>query len=89
MGMLVGEVRSTLDFFLNSNQLVGSLTKITLTGGGAAMNGLAARLSGEMRIPVNVIQPFEGLRVLKGAAEQVATQEHRLAVAVGLGMGAA
>ena len=89
MGMLVGEVRSTLDFFLNSNQLVGSLTKITLTGGGAAMNGLAARLSGEMRIPVNVIQPFEGLRVLKGAADQVATQEHRLAVAVGLGMGAA
>jgi len=89
MGMLVGEVRSTLDFFLNSNQLVGSLTKITLTGGGAAMNGLAARLSGEMRIPVNVIAPFEGLRVLKGAADQVATQEHRLAVAVGLGMGAA
>ena len=53
------------------------------------MNGLAARLSGEMRIPVNVIAPFEGLRVLKGAADQVATQEHRLAVAVGLGMGAA
>jgi type IV pilus assembly protein PilM len=89
MGMLVAEVRSTLDFFLNSNQLVGSLTKITLTGGGAAMHGLAARLSGEMRIPVNVIQPFEGLYVAKDAADQVATQEHRLAVAVGLGMGAA
>ena len=89
MGMLVAEVRSTLDFFLNSNQLVGSLTKITLTGGGAAMNGLAARLSGEMRIPVNVIAPFEGLNVTRDAASQVATQEHRLAVAVGLGMGAA
>jgi type IV pilus assembly protein PilM len=89
IGMLVAEVRSTLDFFLNSNQLVGSLTKITLTGGGAAMHGLASRLSGEMRIPVNVIQPFEGLHVARGAADQVATQEHRLAVAVGLGMGAA
>ena len=89
MGMLVAEVRSTLDFFLNSNQLVGSLTKITLTGGGAAMHGLASRLSGEMRIPVNVIQPFEGLYVSRDAADQVATQEHRLAVAVGLGMGAA
>jgi len=38
---------------------------------------------------VNVIQPFEGLYVAKNAADQVATQEHRLAVAVGLGMGAA
>ena len=89
MGTLVAEVRSTLDFFLNSNQLVGSLTKITLTGGGAAMHGLAARLSGEMRIPVKVIQPFEGLNVAKVAADQVAAQEHRLAVAVGLGVGAA
>jgi type IV pilus assembly protein PilM len=89
MGMLVAEVRSTLDFFLNSNHLVGSLTKITLTGGGAAMHGLAARLSGEMRIPVAAIQPFEGLALAKDVAADVATQEHRLAVAVGLGMGAA
>ena len=89
MGTLVAEVRSTLDFFLNSNATVGSLTKINLTGGGAAMQGLAARLSGEMRIPVSVVQPFAGLNVAKDAADQVATQEHRLAVAVGLGMGAA
>jgi len=89
MGMLVQEVRSTLDFFLNSNKLVESLTKVTLTGGGAAMHGLAARLSGEMRIPVSVVQPFTGLKVAKGAAAQVANHEHRLAVAVGLGMGAA
>jgi hypothetical protein len=38
---------------------------------------------------VNVIRPFEGLNVAKAAADQVAMQEHRLAVAVGLGMGAA
>ncbi|MGV8847483.1 type IV pilus assembly protein PilM [Tessaracoccus sp.] len=88
MGMLVAEVRSTLDFFLNSNQGVGSLTKITLTGGGAGMHGLAARLSGEMRIPVGAVQPFEGLTLRKGAAVDGDMPEYRLAVAVGLGMGA-
>jgi Tfp pilus assembly PilM family ATPase len=42
-----------------------------------------------MRIPVAAIQPFEGLTLAKDVAADVATQEHRLAVAVGLGMGAA
>jgi type IV pilus assembly protein PilM len=81
----VGDVRTSLDYFLTSAPDVQGLSRVVLTGGGSRMPGLRERLSAELRIPVEFGTPVQGLSVNKSvAAEDVRQADQQMSVAVGL-----
>lgn len=61
---LVQEIQGSLDFFLTQpeNDDV-ELNRVLLTGAGAKMVGLRARLATELRLPVDMASPLEYLRL--------------------------
>jgi len=87
---LVGEIRSSLDYYTASS---GSspIQRIVLTGGGGRLIGLAERLSSVTRVPVVPGQVFAGLQI--GATgltpEQLQFVEPLAVVPIGLALGAA
>ncbi len=80
---LVGAIRDSLDYFhAAGGDRVG---RLVLTGRTASLNGLAERITTELRVPVSFLDPFAGL----GRARRVSRIDSRpYAVATGLAMGA-
>lgn len=86
----VDEVRGSLDYYLASSGSA-SITRLVLTGGGARLTGLAARLGTVTRVPVEIGTPISNLRIGNTglSPEQMAFVEPLAAVPVGLALGAA
>ncbi len=84
----VDEIRGSLDYYLASS---GSapISRLVLTGGGARLGGLAARLQVTTRVPVEVGTPLNRLHVGRTglSPEQIAFVEPLAAVPVGLALG--
>ncbi len=54
---LVGEVTRSVDFYL-SQGAERSIGRIVLSGGSARLKNLAKHLSGELKVPVTILDPF-------------------------------
>lgn len=80
---LVGAIRDSLDYF---NAAGGArVSRLVLTGRTSELNGLAERITTELRIPVTFLDPFAGL----ARARRITDVDSRpYAVATGLAMGA-
>lgn len=92
VGEFVEEVRSTLDFYM-SQASTGRLSRVVVTGGGALLGGLTARLSAALRMPVEVGQPFQSLTLGTKGKGALSPEQAQLAAplasaAVGLALGA-
>ncbi|WP_435299995.1 type IV pilus assembly protein PilM [Timonella sp. A28] len=86
---LIEAIRSTFVYYSSKN-LGAPIDVVTLSGGGALLNGFGQYLSSATRLPVQLGNPFENVKVAKGVnlgslqgSEQTAT------VALGLAYGVA
>jgi type IV pilus assembly protein PilM len=90
MAAFVDEVRGSLDYYLASS---GSapIARLSLTGGGARLAGLAQRLQVAVRVTVDAGNPMHSLTVGRTglSPEQLAFVQPLAAVPVGLALGAA
>ncbi len=84
---LVQEIQGSLDYFLAQTEDV-ELRRVLLTGAGAKMAGLRARLATELRVPVEMASPLEYLRLAKTGLtdEQLTAAAAVMAAPVGLAM---
>lgn len=84
---LVQEIQGSLDYFLAQTEDV-ELRRVLLTGAGAKMAGLRARLATELRVPVEMASPLEYLKVAKTGLtdEQLTAAAAVMAAPVGLAM---
>jgi type IV pilus assembly protein PilM len=82
---LVAEIQGSLDYFLAQTDDV-ELKRVLLTGAGARMAGLRARLATELRVPVEMASPLEYLRLGKTGLtdEQLTEAAASLSAPVGL-----
>jgi type IV pilus assembly protein PilM len=81
-------VRSSLDFFLTNTTDVEGLGSVFLTGGGALLPGLVERFATAVDIPVRLVDPLEGFKMSRKAADVAAElPSSSLAVAAGLSLG--
>ncbi len=86
---LLAEIRSSINYFRSGNDNA-RLERISLTGGGAALSGLAVALTGQVGVPVDVVSPMTHIGNRKSTGADVPESEAAAtAVAVGLAMGAA
>lgn len=87
---LVEEIRGSLDYYLAQSDSV-QIERVVLSGGGSRLTGLAERLAGASRLPVEVAHPLSLLRLGKTGLteEQLAYSEAVLTVPVGLALGRA
>ena len=86
---LISEIRTSVDFFLQSTPGISVINRVVLTGGGANIKGLAQRLASELRVPVEPGTPLQSVSTGKGAATPEGITESQLSVAVGLALGVA
>jgi len=86
----VEEVRGSLDYYRASGGSV-PIGRLLISGGASRFSDLSHRLSAATRLPVDIANPIEGLRVGKTglSAEQLSHVEPLAAVSVGLALGAA
>ena len=84
---LVQEIQGSLDYFTAQNDDV-ELRRVLLTGAGAKMAGLRARLATELRVPVEMASPLEYLKLGKTGLsdEQLTAAAAVMAAPVGLAM---
>jgi type IV pilus assembly protein PilM len=80
---LARELASSLHFYQDQPDSLG-FAEITITGGGAHLQGLAGQLEELIGISVRVADPFE--RVGSGQSISSGDQDGSLAVAIGLGI---
>ncbi len=87
---LVAELRTTLQYFRSSNNQA-QITRMSLTGGGSLLRGVAEMLEERMGLPALVVDPMQHLRNKSSQALVADGDPLRLlsAVSVGLAMGAA
>jgi type IV pilus assembly protein PilM len=87
---LLAEIRSSINYFRAGTE-GAVLEGISLTGGGAALPGLAAELSHQNGVPTRVVTPMLHIDNRHPAMEPGAAESERAATAVsiGLAMGAA
>lgn len=85
----VDEVRGSLDYFAASNP-GGPIQRLVVSGGGSRLRGLADRLAGATRLPVEIGNPMLGLRLGNTGLsdDQVDFVQPLAAVPVGLALGA-
>lgn len=91
---LVGEIQMALDFYLQGSGdqrfqgSAGGLGGVFLTGGGARVLGLDAALAAALQVPVQIVNPFQGIEInqKKFQMDYLSMQGHLFGVAVGLGM---
>lgn len=86
---LLAEIRSSIHYFGSTNSGAG-LERISLTGGGSLLAGLAELLAEQLGVPTNVIAPMQHIR--NRFTEQHPDERNETsasAVSVGLAMGAA
>ncbi|MDQ1620417.1 MAG: type pilus assembly protein PilM [Actinomycetota bacterium] len=90
LAAFIDEIRGSLDYYLASS---GSapIARLSLTGGGARLAGLAERLQLATRVPVDAGNPMHSLAVGRTglSPEQLAFVQPLAAVPVGLALGAA
>jgi len=79
---LVLEVQRSLDFYV-SQKTEHKVQKVLLAGGCAQIQGLCGFLSGELRLPVEILDPFAGI---KGADQIPVEIRPHMAIATGLAM---
>jgi type IV pilus assembly protein PilM len=86
---LLAEIRTSISYFRSTNDNV-AIERMTLTGGGAQLTGLARTLSEQIGLPTRLADPLQHIRN-RAAKEVRATDPAQLpsAVSVGLAMGAA
>ncbi|MGH8961816.1 MAG: type IV pilus assembly protein PilM [Jatrophihabitantaceae bacterium] len=87
---LVAEVRTSVGYFRSTND-GAVIERISLTGGGAHLRGIAAALSDGIGLPTRVIDPLQHVRN-RHASKQTRGAESAFipsAVSLGLAMGAA
>lgn len=84
---LVQEIQGSLDYFLAQTEDV-ELRRVLLTGAGAKMAGLRARLATELRVPVEMASPLEYLKLGKTGLtdDQLTAAAAVLSAPVGLAM---
>jgi type IV pilus assembly protein PilM len=87
---LVEEVRGSLDYYLAAPGAV-PIRRVIVSGGGAKLTNLVAKLSAATRLPVELASPLAGMRVGKTglSADQLAHIDSLVAVPVGLALGVA
>jgi type IV pilus assembly protein PilM len=81
------EIRKTFDFFKETGS-VGGIQRLYLAGGLACVPGLAAILQEQLRIPAEVMDPFQHVtfRDANWDTDQIHQMAPRLGVAVGLAL---
>ncbi len=86
---LLAEIRSSINYFGSASD--ARLERISLTGGGSGLPGLAGMLAEQNGVPTNVITPMQHIRNRWASADVPPDNDERSAsaVAVGLAMGAA
>jgi type IV pilus assembly protein PilM len=87
---LLAEIRSSIHYF-GSTSSGANLERISLTGGGSGLSGLAEALAEQIGVPTNVVTPMQHIRN-RWASKQAQQEENdgfASAVSVGLAMGAA
>lgn len=87
---LLAEIRSSINYFMSGGE-GAALERISLTGGGSRMRGLAKTLADQNGIPTNVVAPMQHIRN-RFAAKNLPvdfSDAAASAVSVGLAMGAA
>ncbi len=84
----IDEIRSSLDYFQAQTGDV-QLASVVLTGGGASLQGLADRLAAQLRLPVDVGNPFPRFEVQNSvySDEDLAKVGPSMTTAIGLAMG--
>lgn len=87
---LLAEIRTSIHYFSSVSE-GAALERISLTGGGASLGGLASALADQIGVPVNTVAPMQHIRN-RWASKQAQQDENEgfaSAVSVGLAMGAA
>ncbi|HEV2178403.1 MAG TPA: type IV pilus assembly protein PilM [Terriglobia bacterium] len=84
---LLREVQKTLDFFHQTSS-PDPIDRVYLAGGTARVEGLAALLEQELKIPVEVLNPFRkvAVSISRFDADYIAAIAPRMVVAVGLAL---
>ncbi|MBN9605873.1 MAG: type IV pilus assembly protein PilM [Actinomycetales bacterium] len=86
-GDLLGAVRNTLSYFLNSRPGL-RIERVLVSGGGAQLGGLPNALADALRLPVGVPKSIEGLAIARTVdTEQLNDDPAGLPVAAGLALG--
>jgi type IV pilus assembly protein PilM len=87
---LLSEVRTSIGYFRSTTD-AGPIERISLTGGGAFLPGLAQTIETELSIPTRIVSPVQHIRN-RLASKHIRLEEGEsaaTAVSVGLAMGAA
>jgi Tfp pilus assembly PilM family ATPase len=86
----MAEIRSSVHYFGSSNG-GAQLERVSLTGGGAALLGLADELASNLQIATSSVMPMQHVRNRHASKEanQKDSDLSATAVSVGLAMGAA
>jgi len=79
---LVLEIQRSLDFYL-SQRAERQIQKVFLSGGSARLRDLTTFLSNEIRLPVELLDPFSGIKGGEGVPPEL---KPHLAIAVSLAM---
>lgn len=89
---LVSDIRSSVQYFATTNSSV-TLRRISLTGGGAELPGLAEMLTNDVGVPCEIVSPLRhvrnGVEPSAGVHLDDGDRYQLSAVAVGLALGAA
>jgi type IV pilus assembly protein PilM len=90
MRPLVAEIRTSVQYFRSTND-GAQIERMSLTGGGSALRGIAATLSEQIGLPARIVDPLQHIRnrhASKHSRNGDAASEFT-AVSIGLAMGAA
>jgi len=89
LDVLVEEIRGSLDFY-RAQQDATPLARVVVTGGGSLLGPLVERLQAAGSVPVERGRTLAGVHVgrLGLPAEQLAEPEPKMAIPVGLALGA-
>lgn len=87
---LLNEIRGSITYFGSTNP-GAQLQRISLTGGGAALSGIAETLTDQLGVPTGIVEPMQHVRNRWASKEiqQKGSDHSATAVSVGLAMGAA
>jgi type IV pilus assembly protein PilM len=89
-GSTMRAIRDSLDYFRTNAPEVAGLARVSLSGGGAELPGLAAGLELMLQAPVTVLDPFEDMQVQAHVVDRLmgagGTPDPALAVAAGLSL---